>query len=81
MKIAIDISMYPLNESYEQPILAFIERLKTYEDVAVVTNKLSTQVFGEYGQVFGLLKTEMETAFTSNSKVVMVVKFINADLA
>ena len=30
MEISVDISMYPLQEDYEKPILAFIKGLEKY---------------------------------------------------
>ena len=72
--------MYPLDDQYGTPILAFIERLKSAEGVVVKTNTMSTQVFGPYEVVMKLLEKEMKAAFDCDKTVVMVAKFVNEDL-
>lgn len=49
MKISIEISLYPLaEEKFKTEIWAFIKRLRLVEGLNVVTNGMSTQVFGDY---------------------------------
>lgn len=72
--------MYPLNQEYGTPILQFIKRLKTYKDLEIRSNTMSTQVFGEYGMVMDVIKEEMKSAFLTEDAVVMVMKFVNKDL-
>jgi uncharacterized protein YqgV (UPF0045/DUF77 family) len=79
MNITADISMYPLDEAYEQPILAFIENLRRQPEVEVHTNAMSTQLYGAYDDVMRLLQTEMKAAFENPEAVIMVVKFLNRD--
>jgi len=79
MRISVEISYYPLHEEYINPILAFIDRLKTYEDLEIVTNGMSTQVFGDYSSVMSALNTEIEKAFTL-PRSVFILKIINSDL-
>ncbi len=80
MNLSVEISMYPLNQEYGTPILQFIERLKSYKDLEIRSNTMSTQVFGEYGMVMDVIKEEMQSAFLTEDAVVMVMKFINKDL-
>jgi hypothetical protein len=42
----------------------------------VVTNSLSTQVFGPYEAVFGALTRELRVTFENNDKAVFVMKVI-----
>jgi uncharacterized protein YqgV (UPF0045/DUF77 family) len=63
MRITIEISLYPLTENYATPIREFITRLKTYNDLEIVTNATSTQVVGEHAYVFEVLSKETERAF------------------
>lgn len=76
MDIAVELSLYPLNEHYIPPIKDFIERLNTDGRLKVVTNSLSTQVFGPYEAVFGALMRELRTTFENNDKAVFVMKVI-----
>jgi uncharacterized protein YqgV (UPF0045/DUF77 family) len=80
MKISVEISKYPLKEEFGTPILSFIDRLKTYSELVVHSNTMSTQVFGEYDDVHRILQKEMRASFESPDTVVMVMKWVNADL-
>lgn len=80
MKISVEISKYPLNQEYIPIIQDFIDRLNAYETLTIVTNTMSTQVFGEFDDVMTALKNEIKTSFAKEVKQIMVVKFINSDL-
>ncbi|MFT4761414.1 MAG: hypothetical protein ACI9XO_003635 [Paraglaciecola sp.] len=81
MKASVEISMYPLKESYETPIIKFIERLNENEKLEVKTNTMSTQVFGDYDEIMATLTREMKRSFEEEKAVVMVLKIINMDLS
>ena len=55
MQVSVDISLYPLHQDYIPQIDAFILLLNQEPAVQVVTNALSTQLYGEYETVMGLL--------------------------
>jgi hypothetical protein len=76
MEIAVEISLYPLDAAYIPPIQSFIDRLNTAARLKVVTTSLSTQIFGEYEDVFGTLAREMRTTFADVDKAVFVMKVI-----
>ena len=80
MQLSIEISKYPLTPNYIPEIQSFIDRLNTYPTIKVITNTMSTQIFGEYDDVMTALKNEMKTSFEKDVKQIMVVKFINSDL-
>jgi uncharacterized protein YqgV (UPF0045/DUF77 family) len=71
--------MYPLQESYEEAILDFIDRLNTYKDVEVRTNGMSTQIFGEYDRVMEVLQQEIKTSFEAGIPMCIVCKLLNVD--
>lgn len=79
MKISVDISYYPLKEEFIPPIKQFIERLNTYDGIAVDTNGISTQVFGDYFDVMEIITREIHNSFELPHSV-FVLKIINADL-
>jgi uncharacterized protein YqgV (UPF0045/DUF77 family) len=77
MEIGVEISLYPLNAEFIPPIKDFIDRLNAGgHSFKVVTNSLSTQVFGHYDEVFGALTRELRATFASNDKAVFVMKVI-----
>ncbi|MBL4741770.1 MAG: hypothetical protein COB75_02430, partial [Idiomarina sp.] len=51
MKLTVEISKYPLADDYIGPIKGFIDELNKSEQLKIITNTLSTQVFGDYDEV------------------------------
>ncbi|WP_133406417.1 hypothetical protein [Parashewanella tropica] len=80
MKLTAEISMYPFNENYLEPIQWFIERLRNYPNITRTTNAMATQVCGDYQEVMSMLATEMEAAHSKWGKAVFVCKFIGSEL-
>jgi uncharacterized protein YqgV (UPF0045/DUF77 family) len=80
MIITADISMYPLDENFIEPITKFIKQLRTYDGLEIVTNQLSTQVKGDFDQVGAAINDCIRVSMEGEQKVVFVTKFLNADL-
>jgi uncharacterized protein YqgV (UPF0045/DUF77 family) len=76
MRIAVEISLYPLDADYVPPIKDFIARLNAHAGLQVVTNAMSTQVSGEHGAVFGALSAETRTTFLEERRAVFVMKVL-----
>lgn len=76
MDIGIEISLYPLHQQYIPPIHEFLDRLNTDKRLRVVTNSMSTQVFGDYDLVMQSLVRELRTTFQSSDKAVFVIKVL-----
>ena len=79
MIVSVDISLYPLKESFIPPIDNFIASLKKYKDIEVRVNNMSTQIFGEYDIVMDILKKEINNTFLSEKNVVLNIKVVNGD--
>lgn len=75
MDIAVEISLYPLNEDFIPPIQDFIDRLNAHAGLKVTTNHLSTQVFGDHDRIFEVLRLEMGRSFAAG-KAIFVTKFV-----
>ena len=56
MKVAVDISLYPLDADFIPPIKDVIDRLNAREGLEVWTNAMSTQLVGEFDTVMDALK-------------------------
>lgn len=80
MKVTVEISMYPLDDSYLKRILDFIGALNAREELEVVTNATSTHVFGEYGPVLAALAEEMQSAHGSGGQASFVMKVLAGDV-
>ena len=76
MQSAVEISMYPLAEEYRPLIQAFIDRLNTYPDLRVLTNTLSTQIFGPLDRVMSMLTAEIERSAAAAPQLVFVMKVL-----
>lgn len=81
MKLTVEISKYPLADDYIGPIQGFIDELNTADNVKIITNTLSTQVFGDYDSVMETLQRCIKWSFERYGKVVFVCKFLHGDLS
>lgn len=79
MNISVDISMYPLNEEYCQPILDFIAQIEQNPKLKIERNAMSTQVFGDYRTVMAEISEEMLIALEKLPTTVFVLKLIGTD--
>lgn len=77
MKVAVDISLYPLDRDFIPPISDVIDRLNSHEKLEVWTNAMSTQVVGEFDDVMDALRAEIGTTFEQLPKAVFVMKMLN----
>ena len=81
MRITAELSLYPL--ASEEPIAritGFIRELREQPGVEVLANQMSTQLRGELRDVQRAVDACMEAVMESNDRVVLVAKYINADL-
>ncbi|NMP32300.1 hypothetical protein HII17_12070 [Thalassotalea sp. M1531] len=80
MDISIELSLYPLaDRNYKEQIWSFIENLKQNKDINVVTNGMSTQVFGEYDVALSAVNKEMKAIHQITGSAVFILKIIAAD--
>jgi hypothetical protein len=63
MDVGIEISLYPLAADYAPAIREFIARLSADTHFKVVTNSMSTQVFGAFEPLMDALRRELRTTF------------------
>jgi uncharacterized protein YqgV (UPF0045/DUF77 family) len=77
MDIGVEISLYPLKSDF---VPAFLARLNQHASLKVVTNSMSTQVFGPYEEVMEVLRRELRASFeqfgAQGEKGVFVMKLL-----
>ena len=80
MDIGVEISLYPLQADFAPVIHDFIARLGADTRFRVVSNSMSTQVFGPYDEVLEALRRELRATLTgletTSGKAVFVMKVI-----
>ncbi len=76
MRIAVDVSLYPLNAEFVPPIKSFIERIAARPGLSIEYNALSTQVSGELDAVFEALRAEIGRTFEGPDRAVFVMKMV-----
>ena len=78
MDIGVEISLYPLQADFGEVIHQFIDRIGADGRFRVVSNSMSTQVFGPYDEVLDAVRRELRSTFegleTSAGKAVFVMK-------
>lgn len=79
MQLSVELSFYPLKNDYKESILSFIDQLKQEPSIEVISNRISTQIFGEYDEVMAVLTRMMRDSFERHGAVVFVAKYINSD--
>jgi uncharacterized protein YqgV (UPF0045/DUF77 family) len=80
MDIGVEISLYPLRADFVPVIKEFLARLDREPHLRVVTNSMSTQVFGAYDEVMEVLRRELRPTFemlpNASDKAVFVMKVL-----
>lgn len=80
MKLTVEMSLYPLHEQYIPVIQDFIDSAREQGELDIVTNAMSTQVSGDYQQVFELVQQGLRDSYERHGKQVLVCKFIPWEL-
>ncbi|MEY4640522.1 MAG: hypothetical protein RLZZ227_516 [Pseudomonadota bacterium] len=76
MMLTVEISMYPFQQDYAPPILAFIKQLNTQAGLRVQTTATATLIVGEYGLVMRVLTEMLKWSHETLGKAVFVTKLI-----
>ena len=67
MKISAELSLYPL------------DALNQFNTLEVRTQAMSTEIFGDYDEVFAAIQSATRTVFETDPTTVLVAKFLNRD--
>ncbi len=78
MNISVELTLTPLQDDFEPPIIDFIKKMRS-SGLTVMENPLSTQVYGGYDEVMGLLQSEIKQTFLTLEHVVLTMKLVKSD--
>ncbi len=80
MQITVEISFYPLQETFGNQVLEFINELQGDPILQIRTNSLSTQVTGDFDSVMQQVTLAIRKGFSGDVKAVVVMKMFNEGL-
>ena len=78
MKISVELTLLPLQNDFEEPIINFIKKLRASE-FTVLENPLSTQIYGDYDTLMPYLTEEVKFAFEKEDNIVLNMKIVKSD--
>ncbi|ALM08721.1 hypothetical protein SB49_13555 [Sediminicola sp. YIK13] len=78
MNISVELTLSPLQDTYEEHIINFIKKLRA-SGLTVLENPLSTQIYGDYDKVMSLLQEEIKEAFELMDKGLLYMKIVKSD--
>tara|TARA_R110002072_G_scaffold151503_6_gene300936 strand:+ start:31530 stop:31790 length:261 start_codon:yes stop_codon:yes gene_type:complete len=78
MDISVELTLSPLQDNYEQPIIDFIKKLRD-SGLKTLENPLSTQIYGDYDTVMKVLHSEMKTALEAVERGVLYIKIVKSN--
>lgn len=78
MNISVELTLTPLQDDYEAPIIAFIKKLRA-SGLKVLENPLSTQVYGDYDTVMKVLSEEGKAALEMTERGILLLKIVKSD--
>ncbi|WP_428741402.1 hypothetical protein [Tenacibaculum sp.] len=78
MKISVELTLSPLQNEFEEPIINFIKKLRA-SGLTVLENPLSTQVYGDYDTVMNLITSELKNTFELIDNGLLFMKIVKTD--
>lgn len=78
MQVSIELTLTPLQDDYENPIINFIKNLRASE-FTILENPLSTQIYGDYNKIMPFLTAEIKKAFGEMEHVLVYMKMVKSN--
>lgn len=76
--ITVELSFYPLTETYEQRVIDFIKELRM-KNLDVHTGGMSTLIRGDHDAIYDALRVCSKRFMEGDKTVIFVAKFLNKD--
>ncbi len=78
MKISVDLTLSPLKDDFEPTIKDFIKNLRA-SGLTIIENPLSTQVYGDFDEVWAVLSKEIKVVFELMEHGLLFMKVVTTD--
>ena len=78
MQVSVELTLSPLQDNFELPIITFIQELRT-SGFTVMENPLSTQIYGEYDKLMPFLQKAIKEALLDTEHGLFFLKIVKSD--
>ena len=78
MQVSVELTLSPLQDNFEPPIIAFIQKLRS-SGFKVLENPLSTQIYGDYDALMPLLQQAIKEALMDTKHGLFFMKIVKSD--
>ena len=78
MNISVELTLSPLQDDFETPIINFIKALRQSK-FTVLENPLITQIFGDIDELMPFLTQEIKRSFDAVDISVLQMKIVKTD--
>lgn len=78
MEISVELTLTPLQDNFEPPIVAFIKELRN-SGCIIKETPLSTQVYGEFYSVMTIITNATQKAFLQSEHVILSMKIVKTN--
>ncbi len=78
MKISVELTLTPLQNDFESPIISFITTLRN-SSFKTIETPLSTQIYGDYSLLMTFLTEEIQAVFSDSEHILIHMKIVKSD--
>jgi len=78
MEISVELTLTPLQDDFEPPIIDFIKALRA-SGCMLNETPLSTQVYGEFSTVMALVTDAAKKAFENTEHIILNMKVVKSN--
>jgi uncharacterized protein YqgV (UPF0045/DUF77 family) len=78
MEISVELTLTPLQDDFELPIIDFIKALRA-SGCTLNETPLSTQVYGEFSTVMALVTDATKKAFENSEHIILNMKVVKSN--
>lgn len=78
MEISVELTLTPLQNDFELPIIEFIKTLRA-SGCVIKETPLSTQIYGDYSTVMDLITNATKQAFEQSAHIILNMKIVKSN--
>lgn len=78
MDISVELTLTPLQDHFEPPIIDFIKMLRA-SGCTIKETPLSTQVYGEFSITMAIITEATKTAFEQSEHIILNMKVVKSN--